>query len=78
MIPIPDRGIVNRLGHELCPAHAFRNAAVLGVVEAGVCDLQSRDRRLHLWDHCGEPGRANGLGMAQPPRRGVNAVGVGQ
>ena len=55
------------LRHELAQAYAFRDAAILWIVEAGIGNLQAGDRRRDGRQLRGEAGRSYGLSITKPP-----------
>ncbi len=52
-------------GHGCADANAFGDAAVFGIVEAGVGDLEASDGSLDGWDLGEEAGLADGLAVAE-------------
>ena len=62
---LPGRGCVEGEGHLGAEADAFGDAAVFGVVKAGVGDLQAGDGGLDGWDFGCEARLADGLAVAQ-------------
>jgi hypothetical protein len=65
-------------GHLAADADAFGDAAVFGVVEAGVGDLEAGDGGLDGWDFGGEAGLADGLAVAQAGDFGGDDVLAGE
>src|SRR5579859_2139374 len=62
------------LCHQFAESHAFRNAAVLWIVETGVGDLQPAYARHDRREFGGKSRRAYGLSMTQAPDMGRDDV----